>query len=1004
MPLRLPHVLAILTLATGGSCLEAQTESHDWFYRAWQTEDGLPENSVSGIVQSPDGFLWVGTNGGASRFNGREFDPLALQNIPDLPSRQVRSMFLDRSGRLWLAMERGPVIRIAEDSFHEFSADDGAIGRVPTSMVDDPEGRLWIGYLRGLSRIEGNTVTRFMIRDGIPSGQHASLACDADGQVWLSNGGRLGRIHDGAFEEVRHFENKDVHIASARESGLWLTVGAEVMRLKKDGRFLHVADLPEKVPVRAILEDRDDALWIGTRNAGLFRLKDGVSERVPTSYPWIDCITEDRDGNIWAGTAGGGLNLIMPRIVELHGKAQGLPFETVQSVDCDASGRLWAVSQSGRVASKESGQWHELDQEEESQWANCVAADPAGGIWIGTREQGLLRIDGDNRKSHGKADGLAGLSVRSLHVARNGDVWIATDSPYQLHRLREGKISQIPHSRSIEAIRAITEAADGSLWFGTSDGHLFQVDGDGPAREHPLAGISSIRALHATPDGSVWIGFAGEGLGHLRDGRFTRIGTSDGLFDDHISQILHDEEGSLWITSNRGLFQVNPSEFLSRPPSERVIVRCRVFGRNDGLPSFRPSRDYAPDSCRGPDGRLTFATVSGLVIVRPDRFHKDSLPPPVVIEKVTVDGKVEALHLARSILTPGSTGGPIDLSKPNPRIVLPPGPDRMVVSFSALSLASPENRGYRYRLTPLDKTWEEAESGLSATFTSLPAGEYQFQVIACNSAGVWNKTGATLEIVVQPFFWETWWFKLGGGTATALAAGAIVFLGLKRRHRAQLREIAAKRALEQERGRIARDIHDDLGASLTRIGLLSQSSPNPDDEATNIVLGQIQSTARHLMRSMDGVVWAIDPEHDSFDDLANYLSTHAQDFLSVAGVSCRLNMPVDLPELPLSAQIRHTLFLAFKEALNNVVKYAGATEVRISLEPGDGFFTLSIQDNGKGIDPDAPSDPGRTNAGSGLANMRNRMATIGGFCTVQSMQGQGTTVEFRVPFHVRPPT
>jgi signal transduction histidine kinase len=256
---------------------------------------------------------------------------------------------------------------------------------------------------------------------------------------------------------------------------------------------------------------------------------------------------------------------------------------------------------------------------------------------------------------------------------------------------------------------------------------------------------------------------------------------------------------------------------------------------------------------------------------------------------------------------------------------------------------------------------------------------------------------------VQPFFWETWWFKLGGGAATALAAGAIVFFGLKRKHRAQLREIAAKRALEQERSRIARDIHDDLGASLTRIGLLSQSSPNPDDEATQVVLGQIQSTARHLMRSMDGVVWAIDPEHDSFDDLANYLSSHAQDFLSVAGISCRLNMPVDLPELPLTAQIRHTLFLAFKEALNNVVKYAGATEVRISLQPGDGFFTLSIQDNGKGIDPDAPSVPGRTNAGSGLANMRSRMATIGGCCTVQSMQGQGTTVEFRVPFHVRPP-
>jgi signal transduction histidine kinase/ligand-binding sensor domain-containing protein len=994
---RLSLAISVLTWIHGECCPGAQTGEPEWFFRSWQTEEGLPENSVSGIVQSPDGFLWIGTNAGASRFNGTEFEPLQLRKIPNLPSRQVHSMFIDRSERLWLALERGSVIRLGKDSFRVFTPEDGVPRRIATDIAEDRKGRLWIAYPRGLCRIEGDTVFQYTEQNGIPYGPRASIACDADGQIWFANGGKIGRVSDEGFDLLRDFGNTEVSVTEARKSGLWLTVGSEVMALTKDQQFTHIANLPDASAVTAIHEDRQQALWICTHSEGLFRLHGNTISRIPTSYPRVNCVTEDHEGNIWVGTPGGGLNLVMPRIVKLHGDESGLPFTVIQSIAYDSSGSLWAVSQAGKVARKESGPWRYFDEAKGAGWASCVAADSEGGTWIGTRSEGLLRVKGDIRESYGMGHGLAANHVRSVLVARNGDVWIATDGPFKLHRMRGGVISQIPYDGPVEAIRALAEASDGSLWFGTSDGHLFHVDDTDSATKFPLEDISSIRTLYATDDGSLWIGFAGEGLGHIKDGQYTRITTSDGLFNDYISQILHDEKGSLWITSNRGLFQVDPAGFLATPPSKRTQLRCRFFGRSDGLPSFRPSRDFVPSSCRSPDGRLTFATGNGLLEVRTDDFYIDSVPPPVVIERVTVDGNVKALHLARSMQPHDSEGTLIDTSKPNPKIVLPPGPDRMVISFSALSLASPENRAYRYRLSPLDKTWQDPQTGQSATFTSLSAGEYRLQVIACNSAGVWNKDGATLVIVIEPFFWETWWFKLGGGAATALAAGGFVFFALRRKHRAQLREIATKRALEQERSRIARDIHDDLGASLTRISLLSQASPNPHDQPAKTVLGQIQETARHLMRSMDGVVWAIDPLHDTFDDLANYLSTHAQDFLSVAGVSCRLNMPVDLPELPLTAQIRHNLFLAFKEALNNVVKYAGATEVRISLLPGEGFFTLTVQDNGKGIDPSSPPVPGRPNAGSGLANMENRMKLIGGTCSVQSSPDKGTTVEFQVP-------
>jgi signal transduction histidine kinase len=294
------------------------------------------------------------------------------------------------------------------------------------------------------------------------------------------------------------------------------------------------------------------------------------------------------------------------------------------------------------------------------------------------------------------------------------------------------------------------------------------------------------------------------------------------------------------------------------------------------------------------------------------------------------------------------------------------------------------------------------ENRHSVTFPGLPAGDYLFQVIACNNAGVWNEDGATLRIVVRPFLWETWWFRAAGGLLTAFAVGGLVFLRLRRLHRRQLRAIAAKRAVEQERSRIARDIHDDLGASLTRITLLSQSASSRGDGAPDTVLEQIHATARHLMRSMEEVVWAVNPEHDTFDALANYLSNYGQGFLGVAGVRCRLEMPMVLPERALSAQLRHNLFLAFKEALNNAVKHSGATQVRISLELGDGFFTVKVADDGRGIDPDTSAAPMRPAPGSGLANMKNRMDEIGGTCILQSTLGKGTTVEFHVPFHVSP--
>ncbi|MFC7335643.1 two-component regulator propeller domain-containing protein [Haloferula chungangensis] len=988
------------------SLCAAEAESSNWFYRAWQTEDGLPDNSISDLAQSPDGYLWVATKGGLMRFNGAEFATMPLHRLPGLPSRAVRAMFLDSRGRVWFAMERGPLIRAGVDSVHPFFPADGLPTQRVIGITEDGQGTIWACFSGEVCYIEGDSITTLGEAEGLLRGGSPSLASDSFGNVWLSIGGMLGQLSKEGFSPLYPLGDLRATIAPAGDGGLWITANSKLMRLPVNGDPASVTSLPDDSRANVIYEDPSGTVWIGTSGHGLFRFDGGVLKAIPTSHPDIECITEDREGNIWAGTSGGGLNLIKPLSVELIEEPNQAFLTSAQSVSIGSNGRIWAVTERGGLVSGSNGRWRSESggQVWSGTLASCVAADQNGRVWVGTRDKGILVHHQDKWQVFPLDHKLKHRVVRSLLAASNGDIWAAFDTPFQVHRIRNGQATNFPIDGPIEFIRAMTEGPGGTIWIGSSDGRVLRATDDRLVDEtaitEPLP--LSVRTLQASPDGSLWIGYAGEGLGHLKDGRYTRLTKADGLYDDYISQIIDDHQGSLWITANRGLFQLDYREVIDRIKGGTNHLRPRTFGRNDGLPSLQPVRNFSPSAARAPDGTLWFSMSRGLLKVQPDQIKSNPIPPPVVLEQVILDDEVVAFYQTRSLDPNAHEESRLDLSKPEPRLRIDPGHDKMEIRYAALSLTSPENIHFLHRLKPFDRNWVQTTSGQSATYPRLPAGRYEFQVLACNNVGVWNEHGATLEITVDPYFWETWWFKIGGGIGTALAAGGLVFLWLRWRHKRQLQQIAEKRALEQERSRIARDIHDDLGASLTHITLLSQSTPTPDTQLTQEVLDQIHATARHLMRSMEEVVWAVNPDHDTFDALANYISNYGQGFLSIAGVRCRLEMPMVLPERPLSAQVRHNLFLAFKEALNNSVKYSEATEVRISLRPDDTHFVLRIADNGRGFDLNSPSDPTRNLPGNGLANMKTRMAEIGGTCTLSSSDEEGTSVEFEVPFRMNP--
>jgi signal transduction histidine kinase len=455
-----------------------------------------------------------------------------------------------------------------------------------------------------------------------------------------------------------------------------------------------------------------------------------------------------------------------------------------------------------------------------------------------------------------------------------------------------------------------------------------------------------------------------------------------------ICHIADDGQGNFWMSSYGGIFRVSKDELNRCADGRLETVNCVVYGKADGLSTLECSGGFQPAGCRTPDGRLWFPTIKGLAVVDPASVKINPFPPPVLIQEVTVDDQ------------PVSMPGPGAAAK----LRIQPGKHRFEFRYTGLSLVAPEKVRFKYRLDGLESEWVDVDTRRVAYYSYLKPGDYTFRVTACNNDGVWSEQGAALAFTVQPWFWQTWWFASGAVLAGIGAVGGAARYITRRRLHKKMERLERQRVLENERARIAKDIHDDLGASLARIMLLSQSDRAEGEDSQQVVtrLGKVYLTARELTRTMDEIVWAVSPHHDTLDSLVNYLGKFSQDYLNVAGIRCRLVVPIQLPAWPLTAEVRHSLFLAFKEALHNVVKHASATEVRISLALAESGFSASIEDNGIGFDPAAVGaaatvrDPLRIAGGNGLTNMRKRIKGIGGECQMDSAPGKGTTVRFIV--------
>jgi signal transduction histidine kinase/ligand-binding sensor domain-containing protein len=950
-------------------------------------------------------------------------------------------------GVLWIGHETGQLTRFAGGSFQAVNPGRTWPGGAIEAITSDEHEDLW------LLNDSGNL---FRLRDGlalqIPGAsptQKVALARERGGKLWIVCAGAVAALHDGRMvrESFPDSSPDDFYerASPARDGGVWI-LGKGRLRKYAGGRgWLTERRLPSPAPesVTIMFEARSGELLLGTLRDGLYVLREEAeplhfNRENGLSHDWIRALCDDHEGNIWLGT-GSGFDGLRSRKVQMLTEPRGWQGCVVRPIIVEPDGSVWLGTEGAGLYHHEieTDRWTDYGQNAGilNPFVWSILETHRHELLVGTWGGGLLARNGERFETPPLFQDITS-PVTALFESLDGDLWVGTRDG--IRRYHDEKLiwSAGAPQMALPDVRAIAETTDGTFWFGLSGGGLASLKGNTLKQFRKTDGLGSdfIICLYADRDGALWLGSSDNGLTRFKDGRFAVISTAQGLPNAIITHVVDDGAGNLWIGSLGGILRASKADLNRCAEGAVKMVRFLSYGKAEGLSSPTCSGGFQPGACKGADGRLWFPTAKGLAIIDPATVSTNSVAPPVVIEEVWVNhASIDPATLASAIKlsqfpdSPGSADnqlfvGPVKQSRlhtpttpdePFPggrRAVLrfPPGRQQFEFRYTALSFMAPDKVRFKRKLEGLDPDWIDAGTERVAQYSYLPPGDYTFRVIACNNDEFWNEGGASLAFTKLPYFWQTWWFETLVVVMGAAGVGVAVTWVMRRRVRRKLELLERQRALERERARIARDIHDDLGASLTRISMLSQSARSEIESQPQAAadLDQIYSTSRELTRAMDEIVWAVNPKHDTLDSLVTYLGRFAQNFLSAAGIRCRLDVPLHLPILALSADVRHNVFLAFKEALHNTVKHAEATEVRVSLQLLSRGFALVVADNGCGFEwqgmklRGAKVDGLRSAPGNGLLNMQKRLEEIEGLCEWETAPGEGTRVKFLVTVNV----
>jgi ligand-binding sensor domain-containing protein/signal transduction histidine kinase len=961
------RALALAALALGcagpAAALDPSREISQYAHETWTTRDGLPHDRVHAVLQTRDGYLWVGTQAGLARFDGVRFVVFDPRNTPELRSGAVLSLAEAHDGALWMGTYGGGVTRLKDGRFTTFTTRDGLPNDFVWSVLVDRQGDLWLGTGGGgVARLRDG---RFEVFEGLSDGMVSGLHETRDGRLLAATSAGTGQLRGGRFEMI---DRLPAFCATDEADGaVWIgTQGRGAVRLQRDERsILRTVPVPFHDAVKALLPDPDGNLWIGT-DAGLVRRSprglDHYTRRDGLSGGAVSAIAQDREGGLWVGTSRG-LNYFRDVDLSFFGPAQGLSNDIALCVLEDRNGVLWAGTPGG-LNRIERGRVRVFTTRDGLVDDRVVSLfeDRDGALWIGTAS-GLNELR-DGRFFRHPPPG----NVFAIEQTRDGALWVGTNGHGLLRRAHGQWRPFGPADGLTNAlIRVLHEDRGGVLWVGTRGGGVFRYR-DG--RFEPFTtrdGLSDdiVLSIHEDADGALWMGTFGGGLSRYEDGRFTAFGAPQGLPRETLFQVLEDERGDLWLSSDQGVFRTAKRELEEVAAGMRTSVDVAVYGAAGGSNTAQCNGSSHPAGWRARDGRLWFPTNAGLAFIDPGRLQRTRRVPSAVIEGA-VAGRRE-----------------LDLSRP---LVLPPGRRDLEVHYTALSFVAPRQIRFRYRLEGFDADWVDAGSRRVAYYTNLPPGRYVFRVAAAGSAGEHAEGTAELAVELRPHFFETTWFwALGAGMM-----GLVLWGG----HLLYAHEMRARfAAVLAERARIARDLHDTLAQGV--VGISAQL------QAVKARLGDPDAAGRHLEQAVEMVRFTLVEIRRSVWDLRSQALEGTELTQSLAQLAERLSagtpIAVRVVGTPrtIPPAVESELLHVAQEALSNAVHHARATQIQLGLAFETGGVRLRVKDDGRGFELVRPLS--LADGHFGLVGMRERVEKLSGALRVESAPGQGTEVVVDVP-------
>ncbi|MCF6269463.1 MAG: histidine kinase [Melioribacteraceae bacterium] len=944
--------------------------------QSWGIVEGLPSDRIVDIVKDKDGFIWFSTYNGLVRFDGLNFKVFNNLNVDIIKGEVISQLFADIDGNIWFKGGKGGFIIRSKNTFN-YTSEKSSIFKNALKLEQDSSGAIWFKtisnnlykYLLPEHPSGKGEFTLFDSSKGLLGEKITVLELDKKGNLWVGtyNNG-IFVYSNGIFVQVikkKLFPSQKIRsIFFDSKKKIWVGTSRGLIVFKNNRIFkMPLLKGISNYFINDIKEDKDGNIWIATFNNGLFIFtgnellkfgsKNGLSSESITSIKMDD-------DKIWVGTLNGGLNLIRKGQLQAISTNQGLTSGYANSFYQEKDGSVLIGTNKGLFKLNNTSKTDKVEKLKilRDKHIYAIGRDKKENLIVGTRQYGLYIFKNGEVKNYTSEIGLGSNFVRAIYVNDDNSILVGTNRG-GIAIIENNKIRELHTFGGVsnERISFIHKSKNGKYWIGTSGGGVYIIDEAGNLKiinkKNGLLG-NIISSIFEEDNGAIWLSSKNGGIARIADEKIKTFTMDDGLYSNSILNVIFDGEENLWFTTQKGIFSVKKKELENYSAENNSKISYQMFGKGDGMISEWCIGASPQSAIITEEGLIFVATVQGAVVIDPNSVKKVLEKTKLLIDEVFVNYKL--LNLS-------------DL------LFIEPGPERIEFSFTAINFRNPSDIKYKYRLAGLEPNWIDAVSDRSISYTRLPYGSYTFMVQANVSGNYSDPLIAEVEIKILPYFWQLLPFQIFAGV---ILLGIIVSLTrffYITKHNRHLKTIELERALENERIRISKDMHDEVGANLTKMSLLSEIAKNNinDKDALKSYLNKITDTGVEVAASLDELVWTVNPKNDKLDKMIYYIIRNAETYLAITEIKFGFLIPEFIPDKYVSSEARHNLFSVIKEGINNSVKHSECSKIMLNFTIAGNVLKISLSDNGIGINF-KKIDP----FCNGLSNMKNRMESVNG--------------------------